>query len=71
MFDRLVTPLMRAGGQSRQRVGPHAGNVFEPQPAGEAAHGRWGRHWLRGVGAGVGVAAALTAMSAQRPRTRR
>ena len=57
VFDLLVTPLMRWGGQSRQRVGPHPGNVLEPQPAGEAVHGQWGRHWLRGVGGGALVAA--------------
>ena len=71
VFDRLVGPLMHAGGLSRQRVEPHDGNVFQPLPAGDDSHGRWGRHWLRGAGAGLGVAAALTAMSVRRPRTRR
>ncbi|WP_205687392.1 SDR family NAD(P)-dependent oxidoreductase [Cellulomonas endophytica] len=60
LYDRLVGPGMSVLGLSRRRVGPHAGNVFGPVPAGEAVHGRWGRHWLRGVGvlaAGAGVAA--------------
>jgi len=57
VFDLLVTPLMRWGGQSRQRVGAHPGNVLEPQPTGEAVHGQWGRHWLRRVGGGALVTA--------------
>jgi NAD(P)-dependent dehydrogenase (short-subunit alcohol dehydrogenase family) len=43
VFDVLVTPLMRLGGLSRDRVGQHEGNVFAPVPAGEATHGRWHR----------------------------
>ena len=41
VFDRIVTPLMRAGGLSPQDVPPTAGNVLQPQPSGEAVHGPW------------------------------
>jgi NAD(P)-dependent dehydrogenase (short-subunit alcohol dehydrogenase family) len=41
LFDRLVTPLMRLGGLSRSPVAAHDGNVFRPQPEGEAEQGRW------------------------------
>lgn len=41
LFDRIVTPLIRAGGLSNDPVGPSAGNVFAPQPDGEAVHGQW------------------------------
>lgn len=70
VFDLLVTPLMRWGGQSRQRVGPHPGNVLEPQSAGEAVHGQWGRHWLRGVGVGALIAAGSGAAVATARRAR-
>ncbi|MEP6855698.1 MAG: SDR family NAD(P)-dependent oxidoreductase, partial [Pedococcus sp.] len=60
VFDRLVTPLMRAGGISRSETGNSPGNVLQPQPHGDALHGRWGRHWLRPVAA----AAAATAVAA-------
>ena len=42
-FDRLVTPLMRLTGQSREETGPTEGNVFEPQPEGEQVSGGHGR----------------------------
>lgn len=45
VFDRLVGPMMRLLGQGRGRVEPHAGNVFEPAPGGEAVRGRWPRVW--------------------------
>ncbi|SDO77109.1 Short-chain dehydrogenase [Pedococcus dokdonensis] len=60
VFDRIVTPLMRAGGIGRHEVDDSPGNVLAPQRAGEAVHGRWGRHWLRpvaAVGAGAGALA--------------
>ena len=41
VFDRIVTPLMRAGGLSPQDVPHTAGNVLQPQPSGEAVHGPW------------------------------
>ena len=69
VFDRLVTPLMRAGGISRSRTPNSSGNVLEPNPAGNALHGRWGRHWMRpaaAVGAvalGVGAQVARTTTS--------
>ncbi len=67
VFDVLVGPLMRAGGLSREAVAAHDGNVFEAQPTGDAMHGRWGRHWLRGVGTGLlGAGAAATAATARR-----
>ena len=59
IFDRLVTPLMRVGGLSRGQIAATAGNVWRPQPDGEATHGSWGRHWLRWVGFGGAVSAAL------------
>jgi NAD(P)-dependent dehydrogenase (short-subunit alcohol dehydrogenase family) len=59
VYDRMVGPLMRAGGLGRQRVEDHDGNVLDPQPAGEATHGRWGRHWLRPVGLGAAAGAAV------------
>lgn len=67
VFDLLVTPLMRAGGLSREQVEPHEGNVFEPQPHADAVHGRWGRHWLRTV-AGAGAAAAVGTVAEVRRR---
>lgn len=45
VFDRAVGPLISLLGQSRARVGPHPGNVFEPRPDGEAVEGRWPRVW--------------------------
>ena len=65
VFDRLVGPLMRAGGLSRDRVVPHDGNVFVPRPAGDAVHGRWGRHWQWAAGA-TAVAASAGAVAAAR-----
>lgn len=59
VFDRLVTPLMKAGALSRDRIEPDPGNVLAPRPAGEEEHGRWGRHWLRPL-AGTAVAAVVT-----------
>lgn len=41
VFDRVVTPLMRAGGLSPQEVPHTAGNVLQPQPSREAVHGPW------------------------------
>lgn len=49
-FDRLVTPLMRVGGISRDAAPPTPGNVLAPRPEGDVVHGAWGRHWLRPVG---------------------
>lgn len=68
VFDALVTPLMRVGAMSRDRVDPHHGNVFEPLPEGEAVHGAWGRHWLRG--AGVVAMSAPVVLAARRARAR-
>ena len=68
VFDVLVTPLMRWGGQSRQRVGPHPGNVLEPQPAGEAVHGQWGRHWLRVVPAALAAGSGAAVVAVRRAR---
>ena len=42
-FDRLVTPLMRLTGLSRQHTAPTDGNVFEPQPDMEQVSGGHGR----------------------------
>ncbi|MDX6317250.1 MAG: hypothetical protein QOD35_650 [Nocardioidaceae bacterium] len=49
LYDALVTPLMRVGGLSKRPIGAHTGNVFEPQAAGNAVHGYWGRLGLRTV----------------------
>jgi NAD(P)-dependent dehydrogenase (short-subunit alcohol dehydrogenase family) len=69
VFDRIVTPLMKAGGLSRGEVDNSPGNVLAPQHDGEALHGRWGRHWMRPA-ALVGVAAAAVAANhSQRKRT--
>jgi hypothetical protein len=65
-YDRLVTPLMRLGGISRDAAPPTSGNVLEPRPSGEAVHGSWGRHWLRPVGAGAAAAATGLVWLAQR-----
>jgi hypothetical protein len=70
VYDVLVTPAMRAFGLSRDEVPAHEGNVFDPVESGDAVHGRWGRHWLRGVGAGALVAAGSVAATAAR-RVRR
>lgn len=67
VFDLLVGSLMRAGGLSRQHLAPHEGNVFTPSPAGDEVHGRWGRHWLRPVGAATLVAAGAAAAANRRP----
>jgi hypothetical protein len=40
VFDLLVGTLMLAGGLSREPVDAHDGNAFDPQPAGNAVHGR-------------------------------
>ena len=69
LFDAIVTPLMSRGALSRDRIGPHPGNVWEPQGRGEAVHGRWGRHWLRGVLA-AGAAAVPAGVLASRSRRR-
>ena len=49
VFDRLVGPLMKLGGLSRRPLANHAGSVLEPNPAGEAEHGFWGRLGRRTV----------------------
>ncbi|MEP6981183.1 MAG: SDR family NAD(P)-dependent oxidoreductase, partial [Nakamurella sp.] len=60
VYDVLVTPLVKLAALSRTSVEPGPGSVLHPQPAGEAEHGSWGRHWLRGVTAGsVAVAAGV------------
>ncbi|GEA86895.1 SDR family NAD(P)-dependent oxidoreductase [Cellulomonas cellasea] len=56
VYDVLVGPGMSRLGLSTRSREPHAGNVFAPLPDGEAVTGKWGRHWLRGVGL-VAVAA--------------
>ena len=43
VFDALVTPLMRRGGLSRERVSPTPGNVLAPPSTGEMLHGGWTR----------------------------
>ncbi len=73
VYDALVLPLMKVGGLSRTPVQPHEGNVFAPLGDGDAVHGKWGRHWLRGVAAGVltgAGAAADTTVGALAARAR-
>lgn len=60
LFEGVVGPAMARLGLSRTRVADHPGNVFAPTPDGAAVHGKWGRHWLRGVG----VAASAGALAA-------
>jgi short-subunit dehydrogenase len=43
VFDRIVTPLMRRGGLSREPVAATPGNVLTPTPGGERVHGGWTR----------------------------
>ncbi|GIG30703.1 SDR family NAD(P)-dependent oxidoreductase [Cellulomonas marina] len=63
-YDRGVGPGMSVLGLSRDRVEPHPGNVFTPAPGGEAVHGRWGRHWLRPLGAAAAGLGGLVVGSA-------
>lgn len=69
-YERIIGPAMARLGLSRTRVGPHSGNVFEPLPDEEAVHGRWGRHWLRGVAVGGvgGILGGAAAVAAARRR---
>lgn len=71
VFDLLVTALMKQAALSRDRVAPNPGNVFDPHAAGEAVHGRWGRHWLRGVGAVTLAAAPAGVLISRRVRRAR
>lgn len=51
---------------SRIRADPTAGNVFEPQPSGEATHGEWGGSWsgrLLTAGEGSGVSSRCSGRS--------
>ncbi len=42
VYDALVTPLLHLASLTRRPdTEPSTGNVFAPQPAGEAEHGRW------------------------------
>jgi len=66
VYDRLVGPLMRVGGLSREPVAAHRGNVFAPLPALDQEHGRWGRHWLRPLGVTAGAAAVVLAAAGWR-----
>ncbi len=69
VFDAIVTPLMHAGGLSSGEVENSPGNVLSPVPEGEALHGHWGRHWMRGVGlAGATVGAGATIVRSMNPR---
>jgi len=43
VFDRLVGPLMRVAGLTGPRVAATPGNVFEPNPSGDALYGNWKR----------------------------
>ncbi|WP_229831095.1 SDR family NAD(P)-dependent oxidoreductase [Actinoplanes ianthinogenes] len=68
LYDVLVGPLMRVAGLSRERVGPHDGNVFVPAPPGaEAVRGGRKRSWAGAAVAGVTLAGVLSV----RRRTKR
>jgi NAD(P)-dependent dehydrogenase (short-subunit alcohol dehydrogenase family) len=71
VFDRFVTPLMRVGGLSRGEVANSPGNVLAPQPAGEAVHGQWGRHWMRPAAAVAASAAVVSAALTHRSHRKR
>lgn len=66
LFDVLATPLMRIAGLERRSTEATPGNVLAPQPAGDAVHGPWGRHWLRRL-VPSGLALAGLAMWHHRP----
>lgn len=68
-FDAIVTPLMRVGGLSRGEVENSPGNVLAPIPEGEALHGRWGRHWMRGAALGGAAVGASALSRAHRQRS--
>lgn len=68
VFDLLATPLLRLGGLERATVPATPGNVLAPQPAAEAVHGPWGRHWLRPL---VPTVAALVGLTLRWPRSHR
>jgi NAD(P)-dependent dehydrogenase (short-subunit alcohol dehydrogenase family) len=70
VYDALVGPLMAVGALTRERVDAHDGTVFSPRPDGDATHGAWGRHWLRGAGA-LGLAGAAGAAGAAAALVRR
>ena len=61
VYDAIVSPLLERAALSRVPVPAGPGNVLTPLPDQEAVHGRWGRHWLRGVGA-VAVAGVSTGL---------
>lgn len=61
VYDVLVGPMMRRLGLSRERIAPHTGNVYAPEPRTEGGPGRWGRT-SAGVLAGVSVLAAGAAL---------
>lgn len=66
VYDRVAGPVMAVAGLSRTRTPAHEGNVFRSRPEGEALRGRWGRHWLRGVGASAVIGGAWAASRAGR-----
>jgi len=66
IFDLLVGPMMQRAALSRDRVEPNPGNVFDPRPAGEGVHGRWGRHWLRSAAAATLAVAPAGVLVARR-----
>ncbi|GAA0584661.1 SDR family oxidoreductase [Paractinoplanes ferrugineus] len=65
-YDALVTPLMRAGGLGRARIGPGAGNVFRPAARVEGGPGRVSRRQVEA--AGVLAASALIALGLRAAR---
>ncbi len=71
IYDAIVAPAMaRAGLSSTRSPEAHTGNVFAPLPAGEATHGKWGRHWLRTVlvtGVGTAAVGALAVARGSKP----
>ncbi|MFC0624675.1 SDR family NAD(P)-dependent oxidoreductase [Kribbella deserti] len=70
VYDAVAGPVIRGGGTTKEPVLPNHGNVFEPKPEGEAVHGKWGRHWLRGIALAGAAGLAGAAATAYR-RTNR
>ena len=70
VFDRLVTPLMRAGGfPGRRRANSPGQRPRSRSPRVDAPHGRWGRHWMRPVALASVAALAAAGNHARRRRT--
>lgn len=70
VYDRVVGPAMARLGLSRTPTSATPGNVFAPTPRAEGVHGRWGRHWLRGLAVGVAGVLGAVAVAGARQASR-